>query len=235
MEKETFKKTPKRTLKLNKEYSQKDIEKIYNLSISSSNKKKASRYIKGQRGLRNTNIGYILNEQDYKIHNSLVIPLHNIFGKVAGVELRSLDEEQVRYNKLYSNKLYIPLYGFPNKHTTSNYVILTEGVFDTLSLIELGYNSVTGLRASVSSLVLHYMAIFFDKIIIAFDNDSAGRNGTKKIYDFYNKYYSDIEIDILDIDYSLFDVNTKDINDIFKLFKDKGKKYLKEVIEETLY
>ena len=204
----------------------KEIRKIYKLSLS--NPIIVNSYLKGRK-LSNSKIkkfGYIsrYKGENFKIVDSIVIPILDLNLNVMGLECRSMKSEgTVRYNKLFADELDIPIYGLRNPNFTSSYVLLTEGVFDCESLLQLGYNSVSGLRASTPNIVLHYMALFFDKIILAFDNDKAGKDNALRIIKFYNKHYPDIETDVLDFKGS-------DINKSKQSFIKSLKISLKEVI-----
>jgi len=178
------------------------IKKAYRLS--QKHKKIVNTYLKS-RGLKNSKIkpiGYLpyFEMNNFKIVDSILIPILDIEANIMGFETRSLKTDaKVRYNKVFTDEeLFIPQYGLRNPNFTSEYVILTEGAFDTETLIQLGYNSVSGLRASMPSALLHFLAVFFDKIIIALDNDKSGINNTRRIIQFYSRYYPDLDIEVLE-------------------------------------
>lgn len=203
-----------------------ELRKIYRLSLK--NKDITKKYLKGRK-LTNSKIkplGYIslYKGEDFKIVDSLVIPILSLDMKVMGLECRSLKADGVvRYNKLFSEELDIPLYGLRSLNFTSDYAILTEGVLDAESLQQIGYNAISGLRASLPNILLHYLALFFDRIIIAFDNDTAGRNNAERVISFYSKHYPAIETDVLDY-------KGKDLN----IAKQKYIKSLKQRLKETV-
>lgn len=186
----------------------KDIREVYKLSLL--DKKIASNYL-NRRKLKNSAIkpfGYIskFTAKDIIIIDSIVLPILDLELKLVGLECRSLkDEGTTRYNKLFSDDLSVPVYGLRNPNFTSEYVFITEGIFDCESILQLGFNAITGLRASPPKLVLHFIALFYDKIIIAFDNDLAGIRNAKKIIAFYDKHYPSIEMEVLE--YKGSDIN----------------------------
>jgi len=204
----------------------KELRKIYSLSLK--NKDIAEVYLK-KRKLLNSSIkpfGYISKYQgeNFKILDSIIIPILDLDMKITGLECRSLKSEgAIRYNKLFAEEMSVPYYGLRNRNFTSDYVILTEGVMDTESLIQLGYNSVSGLRASLPNILLHYLAIYFDRIILAFDNDKAGKANAERVISFYHKHYKDIEMDVLDF-------KGKDLNEAKIRFIKTLKKSLKETV-----
>jgi len=67
---------------------------------------------------------------------------------------------------------------------------LCEGLFDALSLIELGYPAVCnfGLGEPSISKIGEVMALGHDKVTPAFDNDKAGIAGWQKIKDVWREY-----------------------------------------------
>jgi len=203
-----------------------ELRKIYRLSLK--NKSLAKQYLKGRK-LLNSKIkpfGYIslYKGENFKIVDSLVIPIVGLDMKVMGLECRSLKSDGVvRYNKLFSEDLDIPIYGLRSPNFTSDYAILTEGVLDAESLQQLGYNGISGLRASLPNILLHYLSMFFDKIILAFDNDTAGRNNAERVISFYSKHYPSIETDVLDY-------KGKDLNKAKQSFI----KTLKQSLRETI-
>lgn len=204
----------------------KEIRHIYKLSLK--NKEIVHKYLRSRK-LKDSVIlpfGYIslYQGENFKIVDSIVLPIVNLNMKVMGLECRSLKSEgAVRYNKLFADELDIPIYGLRNPYFTSEYVIITEGILDCESLLQLEYNCVSGLRASLPNILLHYLALFFDRIIIAFDNDRAGRSNTERIINFYAKHYKDIETDVLDY-------RGKDINKAKQSFIKTLKRSLKETI-----
>lgn len=96
-------------------------------------------------------------------------------------------------------------------------VFITEGIIDTLSLIELGYQAIAVLASGQDPSKVDLS--FFKKMIIAFDNDPAGTLATKK----WIEHYPDAETIMPDKD--------QDWNDI--LCSDKLDK-IKEQFEKDL-
>jgi len=203
-----------------------ELQRIYKLSLK--NKKIVNTYLSGRK-LKNSAIkpfGYITKYQgeDFKIVDSLVIPILGLDMTIQGLECRSLKSEgAVRYNKLFADELSIPSYALRSPNFTSEYCILVEGVMDAESLQQMGFNGVSGLRASLPNILLHYLALFFDKIILAFDNDKAGVNNAERVIAFYNKHYPIIEMEVLDY-------KGKDVNIAKQKYIRTLKKGLKEAI-----
>ncbi len=66
-------------------------------------------------------------------------------------------------------------------------VYVTEGIFDALSLIEIGYQAIAVLAAGQDPAKIDLS--FFHKLVFAFDNDTAGARATKK----WKAHYPDAE------------------------------------------
>ena len=98
---------------------------------------------------------------------------------------------------------------------------LTEGLFDALSLIELGYPAVCnfGLGAPSINKIGEFFSMGYDAIIPAFDHDQAGMKGWQSIKDVWAE-----QVTILGPSEILRDIKafgTKDAND-FLVTKLKG-------------
>lgn len=189
------------------------IDKLYEESLE--NTERANEYLRG-RGLNSRqDIGYTL----YRHKECVVIPIHNSVKELVSLEIREI------YNKQYYKSVrpgysgYL-LYGIDNATENTEYVVVCEGVFDSLSLIQNGINSISSLRASVTESVLNLLTLW-ERIYIAFDNDSVGRDKTERILDFYDRNYPSQEISV--IDYYSKDINdallSGEIRDIVKQIK----------------
>lgn len=186
-----------------------DIQKLYTESLK--DQETATQYLQ-TRKLINTNIGTLFNKG--KTH--ITIPIHNTLQELIALELRDINTKQ--YIKLTDNDYngYM-IYNIQNAIHKQDYVVLTEGVFDAMSLIQSGINAISGLRASVPEAVLHLLP-FWDTIYIAFDNDDVGNEQTNKITSFIKKHY---DRNIITIDYYSHDINDALINNEMKYIKEQ--------------
>lgn len=120
--------------------------------------------------------------------NNLVFPIKNLAGVIVGlagfnphtyVNTKETGDKSLNYYS-YSNKevfnkgsyLYC-LEGGYKKAIKEGYLILTDGLFDCLSLESYGYNSASLLGSAVKDQILSQL-IFIDKVILVHDNDLAG-------------------------------------------------------------
>lgn len=99
-----------------------------------------------------------------------------------------------------------------------NNLILTEGIIDAMSLMTLkandknyDYLSVNGVGKAKQVLNFHMVkrpeAENYDRVIIAFDNDTAGEEATNDLIEFINEKYPDLDV------FHAYPPNAKDWND----------------------
>lgn len=111
--------------------------------------------------------------------NRVLVPVHDERGKIIFVEGRTILKKKKRkyYRppKVQTQNILFNLH----RIRKSNYVIVVEGVIDAMILYSYGFPAVCCFGSDLSdNQVLNLMS--FDKVILAFDNDSAGINGFKK-------------------------------------------------------
>lgn len=133
------------------------------------------------------------------VSDSLIYPIYTTTNKLTMLGLRSLNNSsnhKLRHNKIVDKtqptQTY-SLYNIQNINLTLPYIILTEGIFDTLSLTSTYPNTIATLTASIPKPTLHLLS-YFPNIILALDNDNIGIEQTQQILKFYNTYYPHINI-----------------------------------------
>lgn len=159
----------------------------------------------------------------------LALPITNAVGRICGLvafdAFRYLEaHEQMDWTLnyyYYSNKRIFDkgyyLYGLPGVYKEAlhqGYLILTDGVFDTLSFAKEGYLAMAALGSVVTDAMAAQLR-FIKRVIVAVDNDDAGMM-------FYEKLSK-----VLD-NVVLFAQNVaKDADDVIKSEHREG--YLKEL------
>lgn len=173
--------------------NQKSLQEIYTESLR--NKEVADIYCKS-RGIENPDFGYLkfLQCQNRIIVEVIVIPIRDAIGNIVMLELRSTKFKE--HYKITDGDSY-HLYNIQKAINNTDYVIITEGVFDAETLIQQGFNVIATMTASVPTATKHILTIF-DKVILAYDNDSTGIKAMKELLEFYKENYEDNEIDILE-------------------------------------
>lgn len=170
-------------------------------------------------------------------NNTLVFPVSSIAGEYVGLaafdplnyseahSTLNFELGYYRYSRkdIYSHSYYF--YGIPGvyeKAYKDGYVILTDGIFDTLSFASYGYNAVAALGSSISMQMLTQLN-FIKKVIVAMDNDQAGL----KMYRYLCKYLRNV--------CCLVQGETKDADDILKSgLSVKYRRKLDEIIESSV-
>ena len=151
----------------------------------------------------------------------MVFPITDLAGNVVGLagynphnylQAKETGDKSLNYYG-YSNKdLFVKgnylycLDGVYKKALAQGYLIITDGLFDCLSLSSYGYLAAALLGSNVNEQVLAQLT-FIDRIILAHDNDEAGlrlaRFLTKKLNNVVcvkQKYTKDVD-DLLKTSY----------------------------------
>lgn len=119
-------------------------------------------------------------------HNHLVFPIYDIVGNIKGLvgfnpiaKLQSLEGEGTHFYRHSSSSIlnkslnFFSLKGTLRKALEDEYIILIDGVFDALSLVNEGLNAGSLLGSSLSNEHLAYLS-FLPRVYLAMDGDSAG-------------------------------------------------------------
>lgn len=123
-----------------------------------------------------------------KWSNCLVIPIYNIANEVVAfggfnplLYAKSHEENGEHYNYyLYSDKtlfkkgdyIYCPK-GIQEKALLDGYIFVTDGIFDTISLVGAGFNAASLMSSSLTSEIVVQLRMY-DRVILVCDNDEAG-------------------------------------------------------------
>mgnify|MGYP000070602522 CR=1 FL=1 len=128
----------------------------------------------------------------YDIKNDRIFfPQYSIEGKLVGAIGRagfeSIVPKYYHYNKDISLKDY--LYGENFFTKKINHIILVEGQFDVLRMVDYGYRNVFGISGAGVNVPIIKFAEYIDKIYLVFDNDKAGRMYVKDFGRKFSKYF----------------------------------------------
>lgn len=113
-----------------------------------------------------------------------VIPLHNEKGELVGYAGRSLDDSEPRYlfpsneKGLYKSHLLFNLHRALEDNETS-FVAIVEGLFSPMKLWQAGIASVSLLGSSLSEAQEDLICRQFNRVVLLFDGDDAGRACTE--------------------------------------------------------
>ena len=189
----TYKKAVKRLFKeANIEYDLKDLNLgsedyfrnyIYPKEETNTNREKVDSYCL-KRGISKETLNYAGIKED--VHGNVVFELRNIDDELLAVKYRlsrgvKKSEPKMWWQKNASN---CPLLYNISKIDITKPIVITEGYFDCLSIIEAGYTNVVSIPGGAEDLNwIEFNYDFlqnFEQIILWFDNDTAGKSGLDK-------------------------------------------------------
>ena len=156
----------------------------------------------------------------------IIFPIYNIDKQLILFEAVSTNKNiqpKVLRNKGVDTST---LFGFENLLGKSDSVFLCEGIYNSLSFMELGYDSVFNMGvATIKDKIktLHLKGI--KNIILAADNDEAGRSFSKECYHLLKHNFT---VTFFQFPYNF--QNKGDANDLLK----SGREILQECIDKTL-
>lgn len=107
-----------------------------------------------------------------------IIPLHNAGGELVGYAGRSLDDSEPKYlfpssgNGFYKSRLLFNLHRIA---PGTDQIILVEGFFASMFLWQIGIASLGLLGSSLSKEQEAMLVGRFNKVLLLFDGDAAGR------------------------------------------------------------
>ena len=180
-----------------------NFESLIKESTNEQNLPKAEAYLKTRKLNNFDNVGYITYAEIYnfKIINSLIIPVTSPEGEVIMLDTKSLQtNDYLKVTKPDTHQT--PLY---NLTKVVKHRIITEGILNAQSLIQNteGFTVSSTLRASMNAKTYHILASSVtETLITAFDNDAAGVTATSELINFFKEFYPNIKISILDFPYN---------------------------------
>ena len=157
----------------------------------------------------------------------IIFPIYNVNNQLILFEAVSTNKNiqpKVLRNKGVDTST---LFGFENLLGESDTLFLCEGIFNSLSFIELGYDSIFnfGLGNIKDKIkTLHLKGI--KNIILASDNDEAGRSFSKECYHLLKHNFN--------VTFFQFPYGSLEKYDSNDLLKKNGREILQECIDKSL-
>lgn len=133
----------------------------------------------------------------------LIFPIRNVSGKIVGFSGRALKGEMPKYinstEKFFKKgETLYGLYEGKDEILKTKEAILVEGYMDVIILSKNGIrNVISSMGTSFTEEQAKILKRFSDKIIISFDPDVGGIEGTKRALEIAEKYNFEIKILIL--------------------------------------
>tara|TARA_Y100001938_G_scaffold145740_1_gene223069 strand:+ start:624 stop:1565 length:942 start_codon:yes stop_codon:yes gene_type:complete len=114
----------------------------------------------------------------------LIIPFINRKGRLFYFQARALGDEMPKYLNCKDLKSSQVLY--PYDYSSYEPLYVTEGVFDCLSLQQIGLNATTTLSCYTSREQMLQLSQYQGSLVCAFDSDEAGQKGRDKFLQLSN-------------------------------------------------
>jgi hypothetical protein len=135
-----------------------------------------------------------------------------------------------RMEKWRNNCSAFDIQGIEQLADNGDLLIITKSLKDVMVLYELGYNAIApqSENSSIPKVIIDHLKLRFKKIIILFDYDDGGIQGSQKLSEKYSIPYKFIPKHYLDL-YLI-----KDVSDFIKEFgKEQTLVMLKELLDEN--
>jgi DNA primase len=145
-------------------------------------------------------------EEDSK----LGIPIFNIKNKIINIKYRLINKKYFYYE--YNNSIIDDFYNLNNVVYKYDYTYITESEIDTMTLLMLNLPSIALMGSFINDNRLNMLVMYFNKIILALDNDKKGIATTNYII---SKLSNTIKISMLVIGKPYKDVNEVGVNNFY--------------------
>lgn len=142
-----------------------------------------------------------------RYENRIIIPYYDDRNRMFFFQARALKGQQPKYLNCKSIKSSWILYPFDYESTQPLYI--TEGAFDCMALQAVGVNATSTISCRVSNIQMEQLSHYRGPLVVAYDNDEAGRKGLRSFLKLACKYK------IRNIDYVVVPPKVKDWNSAF--------------------
>ncbi len=118
-----------------------------------------------------------------RMHERVVIAIHNQRGQLVAYVGRAIDEREPRYKFPSGFQKSLELFNLHRAlRSESQQVILVEGFFDCMRVHQAGFPSVVALMgASLSSAQRQLLLDHFKEVVLMLDGDETGRRASRRI------------------------------------------------------
>jgi DNA primase len=175
----------------------------FKANLSSAESGEAIRYLKSRKISWDTvelfNLGYSTIKKSTPelpyFENTITIPSFNLSGDIVSIRGRKIDNGHPKYtiNKNCDTKNSIfGLYQAQKSIVSKKFAIITEGIFDCISMVQAGFsNTIASPGSTWGDFQLVNLCRYTNNVILIFDNDSVGEKKGKeivnrlKLLDFY--------------------------------------------------
>ena len=201
-------------------YVDEDMLKILNINYPNINNDLYKQY------------GLLSENNEIKHKNRIIIPIfkNNI---INGFTARSLVGEEYKYLNSQDLDKSELLFGLNKIDKNCEILYFTEGIFDCLTLNQIGCNSVCSLGVNVTDNQIELLNSLpkLKQVIISFDNDNAGYQNSLELFRRLRKSYKYLSIGFIDY----YGIENKDINEIYCNNEDSLKHMVSNSIDLNLF
>lgn len=161
--------------------------------------------------IRKYRLGYV---DSGRYRNSVAIPYLNPDGSVRTIRFRYLSPHKYKYDGFKGHNIHL----YNVAHTTSPYIWLCEGEFDSLILTQMGLPAVGIPGSNGFKPDWKYLFINAERINLVFDSDEAGERGANRIASILGDVVlGDLRITRLPSGLDVTDMYLKDPNELREL------------------
>lgn len=174
-----------------------------------SESKEALEYLKKRQfdedSINTFKLGYAPKDSQYEWHLSdrLIFPFFDIYGNPAGFVGRAFFDEGPKYRNskespiFQKSRVLFGLFQAQKIIEEVKFVILVEGQFDVLRMVQAGFYNTVGLGGSSFTVdQARLLCRYTNKVVIIFDSDEAGKKAGKKAV----KNLQGIEVEVQNVE-----------------------------------
>ena len=144
----------------------------------------------------------VRNEKNHvydRYRNRVMFPIIDVRGNVVGFGGRKLEGDGAKYinspeSIVYNKSKILYALNFAKK-TQENYIILTEGYMDVISLHQAGFTTaVAGCGTALTLDQARLLARYSKNIYLCYDSDEAGQKAAKKAIDLFRGLECNVKV-----------------------------------------
>ena len=151
-----------------------------------------------------SNIFLDIRTKKDKFINRIIFPIQNLRGDFVAFAGRIIDQGEPKYLNSPASKIYdkssilYGLYSARSAITKDDYVIITEGYMDTITLQENGFpNTVAVSGTALTEKQLQILKRLTKKLYLCFDADKAWENATRLSLEMMKNKWFEVKVVIL--------------------------------------
>lgn len=144
----------------------------------------------------------IRNEKNHvydRYRNRVMFPIIDVRGNVVGFGGRRLEGDGAKYinspeSIVYNKSKVLYALNFAKK-TTENYIILTEGYMDVISLHQAGFTTaVAGCGTALTQEQARLISRYTKNVYLCYDSDEAGQKAAKKAIEIFRPLECNVKV-----------------------------------------